>query len=371
MKILIATGIYPPDIGGPASFSREFAREVVKRGHTPVVLCYGGEETKTGEGWSVVVVPRAYPLFFRYFLYAWRVYWLSRKTDLIFLQGPVSEGFPGMLGALLARKPVVMKIVGDYAWESYRQIDHTNNALLDEFVLKRQHGRIGIIDAIQRWSARRAQCVITPSEYLKRIVSVWGVSLDRIRVIYNAVPALPAVRSREELRTENGFLHEKIILTVVRAVPWKHGDFLCEALSRLPMDFRLVIVGDGPSLQAWKQKAQQLGVSSRVLFTGKQDRQKVAEWYAMADVFALPSGYEGFPHVVAEAASTGLSSFVSDKGGNPETMGLFKGSVLVLPYLELDKWVEAFLQMPSHVKPLHGVSFEAFIDSYLDLFSNV
>jgi glycosyltransferase involved in cell wall biosynthesis len=366
MKILIATGIYPPEIGGPASFTRELARELKRRGHEPIVVCYGDEKTLKGEGWPVEVVARAGGPFVRYARYAWRIFLSARQADVVFLQGPVSEGLPGTIGAWLARKPTVMKVVGDYAWEIYRQQSPKNLELLDEFV-KKPHGSVGWLEKIERWTARRAKLVITPSRYLKKIVAAWGVAPEKIHVIYNTIPSLPPTKSRDELRATAGLAGKKLVLTVVRAVPWKHGDFLCEVLAKLPEEYHLTIVGDGPSLADWKRRADELGVSARVIFAGKLNREKVAEWYAMADVFALPSGYEGFPHVVAEAASVGLPSLVSDQGGNPETKELFSGLVTVLPYLDADAWRGALSSDVRRSEPKQSVGFEELAAKYLEM----
>ncbi|MFH1620603.1 MAG: glycosyltransferase family 4 protein [Patescibacteria group bacterium] len=367
MKVLLATGIYPPEIGGPASFSCDLARELKRRGQEPTVICYGDEKTQTGDGWPVIVVRRSGGPLVRYARYAWNVYRAARKSDIVFLQGPVSEGLPGTIGAWLARKPVVMKIVGDYAWEIYRQQSPSNLELLDEFVQKSHAGFVGWLERIERRTTKRARHVITPSRYLKKIAEAWGTAPEKINVICNTIPPLPPTPVRDELRAMSGLAEKKIILTVVRAVPWKHGDFLCETLVRLPDEYRLVIVGDGPSLPDWKRRAEELDVSSRVIFTGKLGREKVAEWYAVADIFALPSGYEGFPHVVAEAASVGLPSLVSDKGGNPETKELFPQHVTVLPYLDTDAWVKALEIMPERLEPVFSELFEKKVDAYLAL----
>jgi glycosyltransferase involved in cell wall biosynthesis len=371
MRILLATGIYPPEIGGPASFTRELARELERRGHEPTVVCYGDEKTLKGEGWEVSVVPRAGGPLVRYARYAWRVYRLARFADVVFLQGPVSEGLPGTIGAWLARKPTVMKVVGDYAWEVYRQENPRNLEMLDEFVGKKHGGNVGRLERIERWTALRAKRVITPSKYLKKIVEAWGVAPEKIKIIYNTIPPLPQTRPRDELRQAAGLADKKLILTVVRAVPWKHGDFLCEVLAKLPEEYRLAIIGDGPSLEDWKRKANEFAVYSRVYFSGKLNREKVAEWYAMADVFALPSGYEGFPHVVAEAASVGLPSLVSDQGGNPETKELFPGLVTVLPYLDAEAWRGALNNLSARSTPKSSSTFNELAERYLGITKQV
>lgn len=176
----------------------------------------------------------------------------------------------------------------------------------------------------------------------------WGVSENKIRVIYNSVPPLPETQEREALRARFGCADRQVALTAVRAVPWKRVDFLIEAFVGLPASSLLVVAGDGPCLEDWKKLAKAKGLGERVRFLGRADRKTLAEWYRAADIFALPSSYEGFPYVVAEAVSTGLPCLVSDRGGNPETAELFPGYVTVLPLDDRDAWQDAL--RPSHVR---------------------
>lgn len=341
MNIVLATGIYPPEIGGPAGYVNSLARELHRRGHRPVVVTYGGERTKTGEGWPVIAVPRTGGPFLRYLRYAFYVWKEARAADVVFLQGPVSDGFPGTIGAMLARRPTIMKVVGDYAWEMYQQTATGNVELLDEFVMHRHSGSIRVLEFLERWTARSARRVITPSQYLHGIVRTWGVLEERIQVIVNSISPLPSTPTREELRQSFRVEPFRVILTAVRAVPWKGVDFLLDLLPRLPEDSLLVVAGDGPMLDAWKSQAAAKDLSRRVRFLGRVDRATLAQWYVAADMFALATGYEGYPHVVAEAVSTGLPCVVSDRGGNPETKISFPEHVKVVAYRDADAWVAA------------------------------
>lgn len=349
MKILFATGIYPPDAGGPATYVRSMARAFVERGHTVEVVCYADIVKSTGgDSFSVHCVSRSLLLPMRYAMFAWKVF--SRSTamnaDLVYLQGPVSEGFPGTLGAMLAKKPTVMKVVGDYAWEIYQGAcvkSGDTGELLYEFITKRPHaGKVKWLERIERWTAKRAKSIVVPSQYLKNIVQLWGVPKEKISVIYNAISDFPAGMDRASFRGAQGLGASRVLFTAVRAVPWKQIDFIINLLPDLPRDVLFVIAGDGPRLSSWKADVERLHLQERVRFEGRCDRMRMGEWYRAADLFVLPSGYEGFPHVIPEAASQGLPSFVSDQGGNPETKTLLGSAcVTVLPYLDREKWLAA------------------------------
>ncbi|MDD5725910.1 MAG: glycosyltransferase family 4 protein [Patescibacteria group bacterium] len=338
MKMVLATGIYPPEIGGPAGYVRGLAAELVSRGHQVAVVAYGTDKTEMGRGFEVTVILRTYGPLVRYCRYMLAVRRLARKSDLVYIQGPVSEGLPGMLGAILANKPTVLKIVGDYAWEQYQQTSVKNPELLDEFLTHRHSGKVRLFEAIERWVAKKAKVIIVPSKYLKTVVEKWGIPSNKIKVVYNSIPPLPSVVD-DQLRVKHQLEDKKVILTVVRAVPWKGGDFLCDCLKELPIDYVLAVIGDGPSLEQWKQHAERISVADRVIWLGRLSRAEVANWYRAANVFVLATGYEGFPHVVVEACSVGLQCIVSDRGGNPETKEFFPDLVTVAPYQNKQAWV--------------------------------
>ncbi|MHB8830850.1 MAG: glycosyltransferase family 4 protein, partial [Patescibacteria group bacterium] len=304
MKMVLATGIYPPEIGGPAGYVRGLAAELVSRGHQVAVVAYGTDKTEMGRGFDVTVVPRTYGPLVRYCRYMLAVRRLARKSDLVYIQGPVSEGLPGMLGAILANKPTVLKIVGDYAWEQYQQTSVKNPELLDDFLTHRHGGKVRLFEAIERWVAKKAKAIIVPSKYLKTVVEKWGIPSNKIKVVYNSIPPLPdsaVIPAQAGIQKENQMdprvssnspeddirkrlEDKKIILTAVRAVPWKGGDFLCDCLKELPIDYVLVVIGDGPSLEQWKQHAEKINVADRVIWLGRLSRAEVANWYRAANV---------------------------------------------------------------------------------------
>ena len=106
MKILITTGIYPPDIGGPATYSKILIDELPKHNINALVLGFGEV--------------RRLPKIIRHFLYFLKILKKGWKADIIFAQDPVSVGLPAALAAKILGKKFVLKIVGDYAWEQFQ-----------------------------------------------------------------------------------------------------------------------------------------------------------------------------------------------------------------------------------------------------------
>ena len=325
-KILIATGIYPPDIGGPATYSKLLMDELPKRGFKVSVLSFG----------SV----RHLPKLIRHLVYAWRLFRLVPKFDLIYAQDPVSVGLPSLIASRLSGRPYFLKIVGDYAWEQGQQRFGVTDSL-DKFVHTRAYSwPVKILKLIETRVAQRATEIIVPSNYLKQIVEAWGVPVSKITVIYNAfdIPIeIGQAATQEKLKIPNQFL-----LSVGRLVPWKGFSLLIEILptllTRYP-DLQLAIIGSGPDLSRLETLAKERGVFERVKFTGQLTRTELFYWIKATKIFLLNTAYEGFSHQLLEVMSVGVPIITTPVGGNLELIDNKTG--LLVEYDNHINWLRA------------------------------
>lgn len=339
MNLVLATGIYPPEIGGPATFTRALAAAFQSKSIGTAIVTYGDGATQRAPA-PVRVIFRGTSVLRRYFLYMREVYHAAREADLVFAQGPVSEGIPAMIGAAFARKPFVLKVVGDFAWEAAQRQGNTQS--LEAFLAHPEASwKTRVLILLERIVARQAVCVITPSRYLESVVQRWGVSDSRRVIIYNAVHEETPEVASEVLRAQYGLEGKRILLAGGRLVPWKRIDLLLEMMASRPTYEVLVVAGDGPRLADWQRMAQERGLNERVHWLGQCSATRMASWYRAADLFLLPSLYEGLPHMVLEAALHGCPSLVSRWGGNPEAVDLCPGLVRVVESDDPSAWTKA------------------------------
>ncbi|OHA82036.1 MAG: hypothetical protein A2675_00195 [Candidatus Yonathbacteria bacterium RIFCSPHIGHO2_01_FULL_51_10] len=318
MRILIATGIYPPDIGGPATYSKILYEELPKKGFDVQVLSFGAV--------------RHLPKVIRHIVYSWKVYKQGGDADVIFAQDPVSVGLPAMLAARLLGKRFMVKIVGDYAWEQGTQRFGVKDSL-DDF--SRGYNAypffVRVLKRIEYLVARRTERVIVPSEYLAGIVSNWGIDRKKITVVYNAYEHQEMKESCEELRKELR-LEGKVILTASRLVPWKGFGTLIElfpsVLKEVP-DATLYIVGSGPEEDSLKKLIREHNLEAKVILLGQLPRAILLRYLKAADLFVLNTFYEGFSHHILEAMNVGTPVLTTRVGGNPELVTDEKEGFLV------------------------------------------
>jgi glycosyltransferase involved in cell wall biosynthesis len=105
------------------------------------------------------------------------------------------------------------------------------------------------------------------------------------------------------------------LLYVGRLTPFKAVDVAVRALSQLPAQVRLTIVGDGPQRRELEELAAQLGVAGRCNFTGAVPHASLEQYYSAAGVFVFPSVRESGGAVVLEAMSYALPCLVANWGG--------------------------------------------------------
>lgn len=317
MKILVATGLFPPEIGGPATYSKLLLEELPKRGIEVTVLPF--REV------------RRLPKLFRHLAYAWKVFRLGKSSDLIYAQDPVSVGLPVMIACFFLRRSYWLKVVGDYAWEQGSQRFGVKD-FLDDFSLKNNYSfSVRVLKRIQKKVADRAEKIIVPSLYLKKIVSNWGVDSKKIKVIYNSFDAPAELPSKEELRKKLSF-KEPVLVTVGRLVPWKGFELLIELMKELEEDTsepKLFIVGDGPDKKKLEEKINQLNLNSRVILTGRLNHETLLEYLKAADLFVLNTSYEGFSHQLLEVMWTETPIVTTGVGGNLELIENKKTGLLV------------------------------------------
>ena len=334
IKVLIATGIFPPQVGGPATYSKLLLEELPKRGLKVRVENFG----------DVL----KYPKVFRHTIYFCRIIVSGMSADVIYAMDPVSTGLPALLAAKVLRKKFYLKIVGDYAWEQGSQRFGVTD-LLDEFSLQKDKYSIfvRIFKEIQFFVAERADKILVPSNYLKKIVSNWGIHEDKITVVYNAFKEPNVQLTKTELRKTLGYKN-KVIISAGRLVPWKGFDTLIEILPSMREEIgeiTLYIAGSGPDHEKLEKKIFETKSENSVILLGKVEQAELFKLIKAADLFVLNTSYEGLSHQILEVMSLGTPLITTKAGGNFETIDTEKNGILV-EYNDreaLKKWIKELL----------------------------
>jgi glycosyltransferase involved in cell wall biosynthesis len=307
IKVLIATGLYSPEIGGPATYTKMLEEKLCDHGVDLTILPFG--------------TVRHFPKVVRHAVFMWKVWQLSRSNDVIYALDSISVGVPAWLVSVVTGKPFLVRLGGDYAWEQGQQrfgLEMT----LDEYTRspKKAAFFVRALAFIQSFIVKRAKIVIAPSEYLKSIITTWGVDPLKIRVIYSALFPLevnvPKAVIREQLEYKG-----TVITTVGRLVPWKGFRELIDVVAGLREEMpgiSLVIIGDGPLHAELQNKITQLKLQNHVRLVGRLGKDALGAAIKGSDLFVLNTAYEGLSHQLLEVMDLGVPIITTNIGGNPE-----------------------------------------------------
>ncbi len=142
----------------------------------------------------------------------------------------------------------------------------------------------------------------------------------RMAVVYNGIEWCPSILNSMQAREKfNLPLQDPVIVTIGRLSEQKNQGLLLDALPRLSK-VHLAIAGDGELRQSLTDKARSLGIMERVHFLGMLSPTDVPDLLRAADIFALPSRYEGQSNALLEAMNAGLPILVSDIPSQAETL---------------------------------------------------
>lgn len=315
MKILIATPIYPPEIGGPAIYTKELVERWHKEHTVTVVAITNNTEELHGSTLVPVNKQRSLPL--RLFTFFVAVYTASKDADVLYVQNAMAAGLPTVLAGILRRKPVVLKFVGDEAWERATQHGKTDKKLQDFLDAPEGGLKINLMRFVQGWVLRHADVVTTPSQYLgETIQKAYRIKPDRVKTNYNAAEKTTAAPFAATKKSHQ-------LVATARLVRWKGIDDILRAINILKEtypDIHLIVHGDGPERENLEKLSHDISVEDHVTFTGNVSRTETWFTRKSSAAYILNSTYEGLPHTALTCFASETPIIATDIAGTNEAV---------------------------------------------------
>ena len=309
MKLLIVSGIWPPDVGGPASHAPEVAAFMRERGHE-VEVVITADRAPQAEAYPVHWVSRSLPKGVVHARALATITAHARTNDVVYTTGMFART---AAACTLTRTPSVVKLTGDPAFERMRWRG-TFAGGLEEF----QRGAGGVesaaLRALRSGTLRAATRIVCPSAYLRDAVISWGVPAARVTTLPNPAPGVPPV-DRAVARRRLGVGQQVLLAFAGRFGPQKALGVALDAVAATE-DVTLALAGEGDGTAELQRRAAPLG--DRVRFLGPLSRADVLELFAAADASVLSSEWENLPHAVLESLAVGTPVLATAVGGVPE-----------------------------------------------------
>lgn len=213
MNILIATGIYPPAIGGPAKYAENIRAEWEKSGHRVMVKTYGLEHSL--------------PSGIRHIFYFIKIIPTILRCDFILALDTFSVGWPATIAARLFRKRVIMRTGGDFLWEGY--VERTRDLILLKDFYKTDKKRWSVkermIFKITKWTLRHLSILIFSTNWQKNIwTDPYELAESKIKIVENYY----GLKEKSFEPTRKDFI------AGTRKLAWKNLDILEKIFNEIP-----------------------------------------------------------------------------------------------------------------------------------------
>ena len=323
MRILVTVGIFPPDIGGPATFVPKIAKYFQDELNYEIEILTLSENKNSNinDDFSVKRIDRNLPIIYRWLKTIFTIYKLGKNKDLIFVNGLGTET---TIANIFLKKKIIRKIVGDPVWErAYSKAKISES--FDEFQVKNYGFSISLQKKVRSFSIKKSDIVVTPSQHLKNFILNLGFK-NKIEIINNGV-FIPEENT-------NIFTNDQINITIVsRLVSHKNIEKIIKAISDLNSPLiNLNIIGDGPELNQLQKISLESNNKDNIIFHGKLNRDDINHIFLKSDIYIQASNYEGLPHSLLEAMSYGIPVLCTPVGECKEILGNEdRGYILDLP----------------------------------------
>lgn len=321
-SVLFCTGIYPPDIGGPATYVLRLAQQMDQDGIRVGVITYSDNHSGTEHSFHVTRIKRRF-FALNYLRYFYAVIRNAKNYDVLYIQGSFSEGIPTILANIFLRKKTIMRIGGIFSWELSTNLGMTRD-LPEDFFHKKQRFFCEILKKIDNLVISNCDKVVANSNYMKKILTLNRIKPGKISVIYNSFDPMPETEApyAKDKSLERAFdaSNKTVLLSHGRFVPWKNFDKLILFFKELPGNHILIIVGEGPEEEKLKNLIRNESLEKKVFLLPKQSKSELRKLNNFADIFVLISSYEGLSNALVEAVQLDCKIISSDIEPNAEVL---------------------------------------------------
>jgi len=306
LKILVTTGIFPPDVGGPARFIPNICNYLSKNNEV-TVLTYSNNTSHSDFGfdYKLMRIPRNINKIRRFLKTLKLIFKEGKEVDLIFVNGLWIEV---MLANFYLNKIIIRRFVGDPIWEKFYN-NYKTNFSFEDFNNNKQKIIVELLKKIRNYSIKKCNKVIVPSDNLFDFIKKTGFENIVIKIVNGTF-----------IEPEKSKLHQNKFLIVSRLVRHKNIDIVIKSFTKLKklhnINFHLDILGDGPEKLNLQNLIDSLEMNNEIKLLGSKYDEELKKYYLNAKFFLQLSNYEGLPHTVLEAMSFGLVAIVSNVGGN-------------------------------------------------------
>jgi len=283
MKIIFATPIYPPEIGGPAQYVRNLVRGLELKRIKTEVISYN--ELKK------------YPQPFRFFLYSLNLFKRAQNIDIIYTFNLISCGLPTYLVGKILRKKFMIRLGGDFLWERAIEEGRTKKGLR-EYYKERKSLKEKFFFFLLKKVLNGADKIVFTTNFQKKLYKkCFDITEEKIAIIFNPFPKVKTTNSQLSI-VKYQFLYAG------RLIKLKNLDNLIEVFVRIikgtNTPVTLKIIGEGPERDNLEIKIKNLGLEEKIIIKDSLPHSELLKEIQKSYLCILPSLTEILPNFALE-----------------------------------------------------------------------
>ncbi len=221
-NICIATGIYPPEIGGPAEYARSLFDAFLIQKYNTSVVTYGELQK--------------FPTGIRHFLYFIKLIFDAFDADYIIALDTFSVGLPALIFSKIFGKKITLRVGGDFLWESF--LDRTKEEILLSEFYKTPHKfslKEKIIFDLTKFVLRSVDMIVFSTDWQRKIMlEPYSLDLNKTKIIENFFP-MPEM-------SQNQNVERKVFLSPSRDIFIKNKKRLVEAFQKVKLKHSEIVL---------------------------------------------------------------------------------------------------------------------------------
>jgi glycosyltransferase involved in cell wall biosynthesis len=311
MKICIFSGIFYPEIGGPATYAVNLVKGLKEKGHEVKVITYSQGKDKDFPT-QVTRISKSSLKIISYINAFFQLLKLSKDSDIVYSFAVTTLAIPQFLASKLLRKKLIIRLGGDFLWERAVEAGRTNKSLKTYYYQEAKTLSEKLVLFILKTVLRGADMIIFSTEFQREIYLKY-YNLNKIKTTVIENPFLEHGYYGQEMVVANQILYAGRLLKL------KNLDNLIKIISDIDSSVSLKIIGQGPEKKNLELRIKNLGLEDRAFIENPISHKELMKEIQKSYLCILPSLTEISPNFILECIKLKKPVLVTKETGIFET----------------------------------------------------